>query len=132
MPLTFLDSNILIYSASADACKAATSRDLILQGGVISVQVLNETANVARNRMRLAWGEVEDLLLHARALLKVEPITIETHSRGLALMRRHRMATYDSMIVAAALIAGCDTLYSEDMHGGLVVDGSLTIVNPFV
>ena len=131
MPPVFLDSNILIYTASADARKAAVARELIFQGGVISVQVLNEVANVAINKMRLAWEEVDDLLLHARALLKVDPITIETHTRGIELIKNHKIATYDGMIVAAALIAGCSTLYSEDMHHGLVIDGVLTIVNPF-
>jgi predicted nucleic acid-binding protein len=36
------------------------------------------------------------------------------------------------MIVAAALLAGCDVLYSEDMHDGLVIEERLRIVNPFV
>ena len=131
MPPAFLDSNILIYTASADAGKAAIARELMFRGGVISVQVLNEVANVARNKMRLAWDDVEDLLLHARALLKVDPVTIQTHVQGIELIRHHKLATYDGMIVAAALIAGCDRLYSEDMHHGLVINGVLTIVNPF-
>ena len=39
---------------------------------------------------------------------------------------------YDSQIIAAALTAGCTVLYSEDMQHGQLIDGTLTIVNPFV
>ena len=45
--------------------------------------------------------------------------------------RRYKIAFYDAAIVAAALLADCDTLWSEDMHDGLVIDGRLTIRNPF-
>jgi predicted nucleic acid-binding protein len=38
----FLDTNVLIYAQSADA-RAVAARDAILAGGVISVQVLNDT-----------------------------------------------------------------------------------------
>ena len=41
------------------------------------------------------------------------------------------MAFYDALIVASAIEAGCDILYSEDMqHGGSI--GGLAIVNPFL
>lgn len=53
------------------------------------------------------------------------------HKDGLRLARRYRLSVYDGMIVAAALTANCDILYSEDMHHGLIVDGRLQIVNPF-
>ena len=59
------------------------------------------------------------------------PLTFELHDRGLELADRWELSVYDSMIVAAALHAGCDTLYSEDMRHGLVIDGRLTITNPF-
>lgn len=52
-------------------------------------------------------------------------------SKGLRLAERYQLSLYDGMIVAAALDAGCDTLWSEDMHDGLVVETQLTICNPF-
>ncbi len=58
----FLDTNVLVYLASADARKAAISEALLAEGGTVSVQVLNELANVARRRMRLDWTETADLL----------------------------------------------------------------------
>jgi predicted nucleic acid-binding protein len=47
------------------------------------------------------------------------------------LRERYQLAYWDSLVVAATLAAGCSTLYSEDMHDGLVVDDTLTIANPF-
>lgn len=57
-------------------------------------------------------------------------LTIETHALGLGLCQRYQLSVYDAMIVAAAQLGGCTTLYSEDMHHGLVIDG-LTITDPF-
>ncbi len=42
------------------------------------------------------------------------------------------LQVFDSKIIAAALVAGCSILYSEDMQNGLVIDNRLTIVNPFL
>jgi predicted nucleic acid-binding protein len=61
----------------------------------------------------------------------VLPITGDLHRDGLRLAERYGFSIYDSMIVAAALSARCELLYSEDMHAGLVIDGRLTVVNPF-
>lgn len=65
-----------------------------------------------------------------RAKCDVVPLTIETHDRGVELVRRYRLSVYDAMIVAASVLSGCTTLLSEDMHDGLVIDG-LTIRNPY-
>ena len=58
------------------------------------------------------------------------PLTFHPHNRGLAVTERHRLNLYDGMLIAAALMAGCTTLYTEDMHDGLTIDG-LTIRNPY-
>ena len=60
----------------------------------------------------------------------VLPTTLELYDLGIALMRRYRLSYWDSMIVAAAKLQGCETLFSEDMQDGLHIDG-LTIRNPF-
>ena len=81
--------------------------------------------------MGLGWDETADLLAAVRAFVTVEPVTVGTHELGLALAERHGLSVYDAMIVAAGLLAGCDTLLSEDMQHGFVVAGQMTIVNPF-
>lgn len=66
-----------------------------------------------------------------RGLLPVRPITIGIHQAGLVLAERYGLSSYDAMIAASALHAGCDTLWSEDMQDGIVLDDRLRIVNPF-
>lgn len=128
---SFFDSNVILYETSLDLKKAARARVLLEAGGAISVQVLNEIANVAVRKMKLSWTETHEVLGLVRSLLHVEPVTIAVHEKGLELAQRYRLAVYDSMIAAAALKSGCDTLYSEDMQDGLLIDGQLRVVNPF-
>lgn len=130
MPGSFFDTNVLLYVVSADDRKADRADDLIRQGGTISVQNLNEYVNAARRKLGLPWDR---LLLHLKALrttLDVVPVTLSIHERGLWIVQRYGLSTYDAMIVAAALEADCETLWSEDMHHDLRIDG-LTIRNPF-
>jgi predicted nucleic acid-binding protein len=131
MPGSFFDTNVVLYLASGDRAKADRAESLIAAGGIVSVQVLNEVANVARRKMRLSWDETLAFLSTVRALLPVEKLTIETHETGLVLAERYGFSIYDSMIAAAALLAGCDTLWSEDMQDGMLIDARLRIANLF-
>ncbi len=131
MPGSFFDTNILVYLASDDPVKADQAEATIGGGGAISVQVLNELANVARRKMRMSWEDTNAFLSLLRGLLTVHPLTVETHETGVALAERHALSVYDAMIAASALHADCDTLWSEDLQHGMVLDGRLRIVNPF-
>ena len=131
MPGNFFDTNILVYLASGDSAKADRAETIIREGGAISVQVLNELANVARRKMRLSWGDTRSFLSLFRGLLIVQPMTIETHENGLALAERYNLSLYDAMIAASAIEAGCDTLWSEDMQHGMQLGAGLRIVDPF-
>jgi predicted nucleic acid-binding protein len=132
MPGSFLDTNVLIYLASADPVKADRAEALLREGGVISVQVLNEAANVARRKMRMSWADTRALLSLLRGLLTVHPVTVATHEDGLELAERHNLSVFDAMIAASALEAGCQTLWSEDMQHGMLIEGRLRIANPFI
>jgi predicted nucleic acid-binding protein len=131
MPASFFDTNVLVYIASGDAAKADRAEAAVAAGGAISVQVLNELANVARRKMRMSWDETHALLTTLRGLLTVHPLTLEIHETGLTLAERYGFSIYDAMIAAAAIHAGCDTLWSEDMQHGMALDEGLRIVNPF-
>ena len=131
MPGSFFDTNVLLYVASGDPAKADRAEELIGAGGIISVQVLNEITNVARRKIGLPWTETRALLSMLRGLLPVQPLTVEIHETGLALAERYGLSIYDAMIAASALHADCDTLWSEDMQDGIVLDDRLRIVNPF-
>ena len=131
MPGDFFDTNVLVYVAAGSSAKAKRAERIIAAGGVISVQVLNELANVARRKMRLPWTETRSFLSLIRGLLPVHPITVEIHVTGLAVAERYGLSTYDAMIVASALHADCDRLWSEDMQHGMKIEGRLRIANPF-
>lgn len=128
----FVDSNIVLYLLSAHENKANRAEDVIGKGATISVQVLNEVANVARQKLKMSWPETNELLNGLRAVCAVEALTVDTHTRGLAVAARYGVSIYDAMIIAAALIAGCNVLFSEDMQNGLKIDRQLQICNPFM
>lgn len=65
-------------------------------------------------------------------LCEVVPVDKETISEAMRLATHYSLSHWDALIVAAALLAGCDTLYSEDMQHGQVFEGRLTIINPFL
>lgn len=128
----FIDTNILVYLASDDERKAGIAQGLLSDGGVISVQVLNELTNVARRKMKLSWQETNEFLYLIRSFTTVEPLTLQTHELGLELAARYSLSVYDAMIISSGLLAGCNTLLSEDMQNGLKVADKMTIQNPFM
>lgn len=131
MPRAFLDTNILVYAFVEDP-RAVVAEALLAQKCDTSVQALNEFATVARRKLRMDWQEVEEALALLQTVCgTIHPIELKTHADALRLAQRYGFSIYDALIVAAALRAGCDTLYSEDMQDGLAVDGRLTIRNPF-
>ena len=131
MPGEFLDSNILVYAFTADP-RAAAAQALLERGCAISVQGLNEFANVARRKLGKTWEEIRDALAAIRALCPtILPIDLDTHAAALHLAERYGFAIFDALMIAAALQAGSDTLWSEDMQHGMAIDGRLRILNPF-
>jgi predicted nucleic acid-binding protein len=131
-PHTFFDTSVLFYLLSDDARKADRVEALLAERGVISVQVLNEFAAVARRKLRLPLADIREILGAVRAVCSVEPVTAATHDRGLDLCERYKFSLYDSMMVASALIAGAKVLYSEDLQHGQVLEQQLRVVNPFL
>ncbi len=131
MSADFVDTNVLVYFAEQHETKYRRAAELLERRPVASVQVLNEFASVARRKLELDWDQTQEVLLLFRSLLDVRPLTVEVHELGLLLAERYNLHIYDAMIAASALLADCITLYSEDMHDGLLVADRLRIVNPF-
>lgn len=135
----FLDSNIFVYLFErSEQDKYLRADDLVRenldnQTGCISYQVVQETLNAiirkaGANSERLSQF-LEDILLPFWEINRIDP-TPDLYRRGLRIQVRYRFSFYDSLMVAAALEAGCATLYSEDMQDGQRIEG-LTIRNPF-
>ena len=128
---SFFDTSVLLYLLSDDTFKADRIEALLGARGVISVQVLNEFAVVALRKLKMPLNEVREILDTIRAVCAVEPITVETHDRGLAVLERYKFSFYDSILVATALISGAKILYSEDLQHGQIIDNQLRVTNPF-
>ena len=127
----FFDTNILVYAQQADG-KGDRARQLFASGGKLSVQVLNEFTAVSRRKQRRDWREIDEAV--ADVLTTVDPplaITLVLHISARALAEDHLLSFYDALIVASAIEAGCDTLYSEDMQHGRTI-GGVAVVNPFL
>lgn len=127
----FFDTKVLLYLLSGDARKADRAETALAEGGILSVQVLNEFASVATRKIGMPLDEVREVLTSVRAVCKVVPITEATHDKGIEIADRYRLSVYDAIIIATALLAECKILLSEDMQDGQIIDGSLKIRNPF-
>lgn len=134
----FLDTNILIYALdetqpAKQHIASRLVREAISSGrGIISIQVVQEFANVALNKFKQPMT-IEACRGHIRNVL--EPLctcfpSISTMDRALLIIQETGYSLYDALILTAAVESGCRTLYSEDLQHGRKVQG-LTILNPF-
>jgi predicted nucleic acid-binding protein len=135
----FLDTNIFAYSFDSTApAKARKAAQLIRRAadsgqGVVSYQVVQEFFNIALRRFPqpMAMAEAEQYLITVfRPLLAIHS-SPALYVEGLRIAAKNRFSWYDSLIVAAALEAQCETLFSEDLQHGREIEG-LRIQNPFV
>lgn len=128
----FLDTNILVYAHKEGDYRTAIARQLLFEGGVISVQVLNEFASVARAKLGFMWPQVQEAVENIVILCpKPRALSVDTHLRALGLSKRFGLSIWDGLIVAAAIEAKCSTLLTEDLQHGQVVEG-VRIENPFL
>jgi predicted nucleic acid-binding protein len=135
----FIDTNVFVYEVDASSeGKSKIAKRLIedaLEEGnaCISTQVMREFINVTgfkiKNKLSLQETEryVETVL--EPLLVAIPPAQHCLHA--MALAKRYQLSFYDAMIVAAAELMQCDTIYSEDMQHGMKM-GRVTIQNPFV
>jgi predicted nucleic acid-binding protein len=128
---SFADSNVVLYTIGKDARKAAIAPKLLADSQAVSVQVVNECVSVCLRKLSFTR---EQAYAFARTLMdRTEVVSMDesTLDQAAALGIRYQLSHGDALIAAAALLAGCETLYSEDMQDGLVIEARLTVVNPF-
>lgn len=133
----FIDTNVLIYWVDAGA-RADTVEKLLAGDAVISVQVLNEFANVLIRKRSMPLVDVVELTQTLIDVCQVYDLSVRTHQVALMLMAKYKLSLYDANIVAAAGLSGCEILYTEDMQDGLNVKmptlagaATFSIKNPF-
>ena len=135
---SFIDTNVFIYQLERlDAQKAGIADELIEHGiatqtACISFQVIQECINTAifKAENPLTEEEMRKYMEDVLAPLYSVQSSIRLYQASLDIRFRYRFSSYDSLIVAAALEAGCKTLYSEDLQHGQRIEG-LNITNPF-
>jgi predicted nucleic acid-binding protein len=133
----FLDTNLLVYvfgspTETGPDPRRQRAQELLIGEPDVSVQVLNEFVDVSRRKVKLNWNEIKAALQVIEELCRPAiPISIELHRSALEISIRYGVRIYDSLIVAAALEAGCATLYTEDLQHGQTLEG-LRVVNPFL
>jgi len=128
-----LDTNILIYSHDkVDLHKQDIARTLLGLYPLISTQTISEYINVLKRKILIPKYELIDLCLENLNDCTIHPVSISTLKIAKNIVQRYNLQIFDSIIVASALEANCVTLYSEDMHHGLLVENRMEIINPFI
>lgn len=133
----FFDTNVLLYafvSRSAEPLDPRTkvAEGVLHRGGFVSVQVLNEYADVASRKYHQGWTAILSHLEVVEQLCGTAiPLTIDTNRVAIRISARYGFRIYDSLILASAVEAGCNVLYTEDLQHGQVIEG-VRIENPFL
>ena len=135
----FLDTSIAIYAVDpGDLRKQKTSLELLVRAcandaGWLSYQVVQEWFNVVLRKSSSPLTIIEAEAAYNKLL---EPVNRVESSRdlitaALSLHAKEKLSWWDSLIVAAAVLARCDTLLTEDLQHGQVIRG-VRIENPFL
>jgi len=133
MPGEFIDTNILIYSLDKNGQKQHKALALLADKPVMSVQVLSETANIMKRKLGYDMAAIRAVIHRiSQECRLLQPITLTTLNAALDIVERYGFSHYDSLIIAAALQAGCTTLYSEDMQHRQLIDNLMIVINPFL
>ncbi|TAE56312.1 MAG: PIN domain-containing protein [Bacteroidetes bacterium] len=130
----FLDTNLLVYAhTSLDSRKQKIASEIIQQRQAqISTQVVQEFINVLVKKFSISWPVVRELTDQISVNCDIHTNTYRTIRLAEDLAERYGFSFYDSLILAAALESGASEIYSEDMQHKQVIEGQLTIINPFI
>lgn len=128
-----IDTNVAFYALAIESSRAKRAADILESCDFLSVQVLNEYALSVRRKLERSWEDIAvDLLLLKTSVSVVHAINVEANRTAVRLADRYQLNFYDAVMIAVALENGASKLYSEDMQHGLVIEGKLTIINPFL
>jgi predicted nucleic acid-binding protein len=103
MSVEFVDTNVVLYSLSDDASKRRRALTIMVDRPVLSLQVLNEAANVMRRKLGFTIAEIREVVLRWLVEGRLHPLAPTTLLSALAVAERYGFSHYDSLIVATAL-----------------------------
>lgn len=127
----FVDTNVVVYALGRDSDKRDRARQILEQVPMISAQVVNETISVLLGKQKFNAEEAYEVGEALMKVCQVMPLSESSVRLAIQLARRHSLSHWDANIIAVALLAGGNTLYSEDMQDGQVFEERLKVVNPF-
>ena len=134
--MDFIDTNLIVYANDRrDEEKQARALGVVRKAmregsGVISVQVLQEYANTALNKL----GQMPAVVLRQLALLEsLEVVRPDPKMviRAVELKTLYQISFWDASILAAAESASCNRLFTEDLNEGQIY-GSIRVINPLL
>ncbi len=130
--LKFADTNIIVYAVGKDSEHRAIARNIIADGVTVSTQVINETISVLTRKQGASLTVGHEIAESLLDLCDIVPVDAQTIRKAIDLVKHHQLSHWDSLIVAAALLANCEILYTQDMQHGQIIDERLKIVNPLL
>ncbi|MEE9445195.1 MAG: PIN domain-containing protein [Cocleimonas sp.] len=133
----FVDTNILVYARDAsEEDKQIKAKEWIAhlwktRSGRLSYQSFNEYYVVTTQRLKPGLSK-EKARSDLNALEAWNPITVDKKviDNAWKIQDRYQFSWWDSLILSAAQVQGCEVLLSEDLQDGQVV-GGVRVVNPF-
>lgn len=131
-PRVFIDSNITVYlvdNRSKEKIKKA--QDFLSPDFFISTQVIAENVNVCLKKLHLNKETTFDFARRILNRFRILQITEATLLKSFEISIKYQLSSWDSIIIATAILNNCSIIYSEDMQDGLIVENSVTIINPF-
>jgi predicted nucleic acid-binding protein len=128
----FLDTNVLIYTVTGDDRKKEIAINLLDSTAVISTQVINECINVMSRKLKFDYSQIRLITGRFMQECQVKILSPRTVSLAIDLAEKYRYTYFDSLLLASALESNCDSLYSEDLQHGQIIEKCLRIINPFI
>lgn len=128
-----LDTNILLYLYDAnDHSKRHVSESIVALNPIISTQVVSEFINVTKRAMKLPKQEVLFKCNRIFDRCRIVSVDQDILDHSYYILKKYNFQIFDSIIISSTLAAGCSTLYSEDFQHNQLVEGKLTIINPYL
>ena len=130
----FLDTNLLIYLYSEDEVEKSRIVARLVEENdcIISLQVVNEFANVLIKKFKVSYVGVLEAIKELTIVFTISNLSISSITNAIQIHHKYKLSYYDSLIVSSAQIEDCTYLYSEDMHNSLIIGEVLEIRNPFL
>jgi len=129
----FLDTNIIVYlyTSSEDNKRLQAAKTLTDGDAIISTQVLNELSNVLSRKFLFNWKQITKVCSEIVDQIAVLILSINTIQKSYELAEKYNISFFDSLIVASAIEANCEILYSEDLQHNQIFESTLKVINPF-